>query len=234
MLFGLGIHLVYVGVSFMRPEYFPFYTMAGFLLVLSVLVMIIYFYLDYLYCKEIFEIIFPPLTVFFLILSNLLIRRVVFDSRLVDGSTAVNKAMLFVHASSSMLGYLLFGVACLTSIFFLAQEKKIKTKKLLLAEVKMPSLGFLDRLNYRILSSGFLFSTIGLLVGVSMKLIVSGAYEGIALRQAIPFGTWLFYALFLIDRSIRGLQGKATAILAILGFSAALISFIYEMVVLMT
>ena len=232
MMAGLGIHLPYAGFGFMRPEFSPFYTMAGLLLILSVLVMVVYFSLDYLYDKEIFEIIFPPLAVFFLMLSNLFVHRTVVDSRFISESTGIYKAMLYVHASCSMLGYLLFGVACLTSFFFLVQEKRIKTKRLLLAEAKVPSLGFLDRLNHRMLLSGFLFLTIGLLVGVGMKLSFTGKYEGLELRQAIPLATWLLYAVFLFDRTIRGLQGKPTAIWAIFGFLAAMVSFVYEMMIL--
>ena len=232
LLSGLAVHLPYAGFRFFRPQFSPFYTVAGLLLVLSLLVAIVYFLLDYLYRKEIFEIVFPPLAVFFLILSNLPIHQSVVDSQFINESTNLYKAMLFSHAFCSMLGYLLFGVACFPSIFFLSQEKKIKTKRLLLADAKVPSLGFLDRLNHRILSSGFLFLSVGLLVGTGMKLTAGDGYEGVTLRQVIPFCTWLFYALFLFDRFLRGLQGKVTAIMAIFGFSAALLSFLYEMLVL--
>ncbi len=231
---SLLVHLLYTGISFSQPEFSPFYTVAGILQVLSVLIMIIYLYLDYSYGKEIFELIFPPLTVFFLMLSNLLIHQTLVNLQFISDSTFMSKAMLFVHAFCSMLGYSLFGGACLASIFFLFQEKKIKTKKLHLTDANLPSLGFLDRLNYRMVSSGFLFLTIGLLMGVSMRLIVSGKYEGVTPRQLIPLMTWLFYALILFDRSVRGLRGKTTAIWAILGFSAALISFVYEMHVLIS
>lgn len=70
LLLGLIVQLVYIGASFFTPDFFPFYTIAGLLLFLSLLVILIYFILDYLYRKDIFEVIFPPLTVFFLMLSS--------------------------------------------------------------------------------------------------------------------------------------------------------------------
>ena len=131
-----------------------------------------------------------------------------------------------------MIGYLLFGVASFASVFFLLQEKRIKNKTLHLKDIKVPSLGFLDTLNFKVVAVGFLFLTIGLLLGVSMKIISNQGHPSISLRQILPMITWGFFALFLIDRSIQGLWGKAPAIWSITGFCGAMISFIYEISIL--
>ncbi len=226
---GLVVQFIYIGSTFFTTKSLPFYSLAGLLLFLSLLVILIYFFLDYIYHNDIFEVIFPPLAVFFLLLSNLISDQSIITPQFITISPLAGKIFLFIHASFSMLGYLLFQVACLTSIFFLYQENKIKSKKMLLTDGKLPSLGFLDWLNYKVVSFGFLFLTLGLLVGVSMKLILSGGYSGVSVRLIVPLLTWAVYAVILLDRSIRGLRGKITAIWAIIGFITAVGSFIYEM-----
>lgn len=229
---GLVLHVIYIGIQFFRPNSSTFLTTAGILLFASLLTIIIYFILDYLYRKEIFEIIFPPLTLFFLLLSSLIANQILLVPQFITLSPMVGKFMIFIHASFSLIGYLLFGVACLTSIFFLKLEQKIKNKTLSLQDIKVPSLGFLDRLNHRVITSGFLFLTVGLLVGITLNLIVKQGFTSINLRLIFPIVTWGFYAFILFDRSIRGLSGKYTATWSIIGFIAAAFSFVYEMIVL--
>jgi len=87
-------------------------------------------------------------------------------------------------------------------------------------------------LNHRIICSGFLFLTIGLLVGITVKKMGSHNVTTLDLRLIFPIVTWSFYAFILFDRSIRGLSGKYTATWSIIGFAAAALSFIYEMIIL--
>ena len=232
LFMGLVLHVIYIGIQFFRPNSSPFTTIAGILLFTSLLTSTIYFILDYLYRKEIFEIIFPPLTLFFLLLSSLISNQTLLVPQFITVSPIAGKSMIYIHASFSLIGYLLFGVACLTSIFFLKLEQKIKNKTLLLQDIKVPSLGFLDRLNHRVITSGFLFLTIGLLMGITVNLIVKQGFTSINLRLIFPILTWGFYAFVLFDRSIRGLSGRFTATWSIIGFIAAAFSFIYEMIIL--
>lgn len=232
LFWGLCAQLFVIVASYIELEGFLFDTLSGLLLFLSLLLILIYFILDFYFPNQIFEIIFPPLVIFFLILSNLVSDQAIISQDFLDKSPVFGKFILYIHASCSMIGYLLFGVACLTSIFFLHQEKQIKNKTLLLPDVKVPSLGFLDSLNHKIITAGFLFLTVGLLLGINMKIISSGGLPQISLRQILPLTTWSLYALFLIDRSISGLRGKITAIWAVIGFATAVTSFVYEISIL--
>lgn len=144
----------------------------------------------------------------------------------------IGRSLLMAHGSLSTLGYLLFGVACLTSTFFLYQEKQIKNKTLLLKKAKIPSLGLLDTIIFRMIIAGFLFLTVGLLLGIVMGVF---SYEGspsLSLRSLLPIITWTIYAVILISRSAIGIRGRNSAILSILGFLVAVISFIYEIFLL--
>ncbi|PCI24728.1 MAG: hypothetical protein COB67_11320 [SAR324 cluster bacterium] len=229
LFLGLGIHLFFIVSSYIEIGDFSFTSLSGLFLFGSLLVILIYFILDFYFPNEIFEIIFPPLTIFFLMLSILIADQSIGTHAFLEKSPVFGKFVLYIHGSFTMLGYLLFGVGCLTSIFFLYQEKQIKNKTFHLGDGKVPSLGFLDALNYKVIAVGFLFLTIGILVGIAMRVIAHEGHPEVSLRQILPITAWGVYAFFLLDRSVKGLRGKVTAIWSIVGFLCAASSFVYEM-----
>ena len=228
LFIGLALHLFFMVGGYIELDIFPFETTSGLILFLSLLIILIYFIVDFYFPNEIFELIFPPITLFFLLLSRIISNQAFNTSDFLDTMPVFGKLILYAHGSFSMIGYILFGVACLTSIFFLYQEKQIKNKTLHLRDAKVPSLGFLDSLNYKVIATGFIFLTVALLLGTIMKVVIHMEHPEISLRQILPLITWLIYAIFLLDRSIRGLRGKISAIWAISGFVFSVGSFIYE------
>lgn len=229
---GLVLQLILIILGYFRLGDVLFDTLSSLFLFLSFCTILIFVVIDIKFPNQIFKIIFPPVAMFFLVLSITISDQVIVAKEFLAASPVFGKTLLFVHASSSMLGYLLFGVACLTSMFFLYQENKIKSKKLHLQDLKVPSLGFLDKLNYKIIAVGFLLLSIGLLLGINMKVIVTSQQMQLSLRQLLPVATWLIYALFLMDRFINGLRGKITAMWSIVGFCMAVTSFTYEVYLL--
>ncbi len=227
LLLGLAMQFVYILLDLISSGDFLMDSLSGLFLFLSFFTILIFLILGLKFPNQIFKIVFPPVSLFFLVLSITISDQAIIVKAFLDKSPVFGKFMLIAHASCSMLGYLLFGVACLTSMFYLYQENKIKKKTLMLKNEKVPSLGFLDKLNYKVIAIGFLFLSIGLLLGVNMKVITSGQVA-LSLRQLLPVATWLIYALFLIDRFINGLRGKITSMWSIVGFLAAVTSFLYE------
>ncbi|MDT8446797.1 MAG: cytochrome c biogenesis protein CcsA [bacterium] len=230
---GLVFQLVYAVASYIELGLDPFSSTAGLFLFGSLLVLTLYFVLDFYYTNQIFEVIFPPLTLFFLLLSDLVAHREIGTEGYLSSSPVFGKVILIFHASNLMVGYLLFAVACVTSIFYLYQEHQLKAKTLHLRGGKVPSLGYLDKLNYKVIAVGFLLVTFGLLSGVGMNLFANSGGMGVNLRQGLPVATWAIYAVFLLDRSIEGMRGKASAIWAISGFIVVALSFAYEISILL-
>ena len=231
---GLVSQLLYGVASYIELGIDPFGSLAGLFLFGSLLVLLLYFILDFYFTNQIFEVIFPPLTLFFLLLSDLIAHQVIGTQGYLSSSPVFGKVILVFHASNLMVGYLLFAVACVTSIFYLVQERKLKTKTLLLSGSKVPSLGYLDKLNYKVIAAGFLLVTFGLLSGVGMNLFAQSGQTQLSLRQGLPILTWGVYALFLLDRSIKGLKGSSSAIWAIAGFFVVAFSFAYEISILLS
>ncbi|OGG97591.1 MAG: hypothetical protein A2508_07670 [Candidatus Lambdaproteobacteria bacterium RIFOXYD12_FULL_49_8] len=229
---GLVAQLIYAVASYIELNLDPFSNLAGIFLFGSLLVLTVYFILDFYFTNPIFEVIFPPLTLFFLLMSEVIAQQGIGIERFLASSPVFGKVILVFHASNLMLGYLLFAVACVTSILYLHQERLLKQKKLHLSVGKVPSLGYLDKLNYKVIAIGFLLVTFGLLSGVGMNLFAKAGQAQLSLRQLLPIATWAVYALFLFDRSRMGLRGKSSAIWAISGFVVVALSFTYEISIL--
>jgi ABC-type uncharacterized transport system permease subunit len=228
LILGIVLQLIFIVTSYVVMDTLLFNSLSGLLMFLSLLLILVLFILNYYFPDQIFELVLPPLTIFFLILSVLISDLPIISQEFLDRSTLFGRSLLIAHASLSMLGYLLFGVACLASIFFLYQEKRIKNKTLLLQKVKVPSLGFLDTIIFKMVIAGFLFLTVGLLLGINMSVSTNAGVPRASLRQLLPVFTWLVYSILLINRSIIGIRGRNSAIWAIIGFSVAVISFVYE------
>jgi len=234
LFLGLTLQLLYIVAAHVELGLNPFDSLAGLFLFGSLLVLLVYFTLDFYFSNRIFEVIFPPLTLFCMMLSLLLAGQDIATSGFLLGAPVFGKLILVVHAGLTMLGYLLFGVACLTSIYFLREESLIKQHSIHLMRNKGPSLGFLDRLNHGVIATGFLAITIGLLVGIAMKIITHEGANALSWRQGLPFAAWAVYAGFLLDRSLQGLSLKSSALWAICGFFVVAASFAYEINYLLT
>ncbi len=234
LILGVFLQLIFIAMSYGEMKVILFHSLAGLMMFLSLLLILVLFILNFYFPDQIFELIFPPLTVFFLLLSILIADQPIVSQEFLERSTISGRSLLIAHGSLSMLGYLLFGVACLTSTFFLYQEKQIKNKTLLLKNVKVPSLGLLDTVIFRMIVAGFLFLTVGLLLGIIMGVFT---YEGsirFSLRQLLPVLTWAIFAGLLFSRSAIGIRGRNSAILSIIGFLVAVLSFVYEVVLLIS
>jgi ABC-type transport system involved in cytochrome c biogenesis permease subunit len=136
-------------------------------------------------------------------------------------NTRVRDAWLIIHVA-----LILFGIAsvCVTagaSLFYLVQERKLKLKDLAGAS-RLPALNTLDSLINRAMGLGFVFTTLGVLVGCIWAYIESGTrWLGNSNVQFALF-TWAFYLTMVFLRTSQGWRGRKTAFMALglLGFSA--------------
>lgn len=232
LILGFCLQLIFIAVGYGEMKVILFHSLSGLMIFLSVLIILLLFVLNFYFPDQIFELVFPPLTLSFLLLSVFIADQPIVSQEMMERSTAVGRSLLIGHGSLSMLGYLLFGVACLTSTFFLYQEKQIKNKTFLLKNVKIPSLGLLDTIIFRMIISGFVSLTVGLLLGIVMGVFIFEGAPYVTLRHLLPILTWAIYAVILISRSAIGIRGRNSAILSIIGFVIAVVSFSYEIILL--
>lgn len=136
---------------------------------------------------------------------------------------ALQSYWLWLHVSVTLLGEAFFAIAFVTSILFLraeAQEKKGTASR------RGPSAAELDMVSYRAVAVGFpLFTLGGLVFGMVWAYKAWGGYWSWDPKEVWSLITWFVYALYLHTRIVMGWKGRRSAVVAILGFLAALFTY---------
>lgn len=136
---------------------------------------------------------------------------------------ALQSYWLWLHVSVTLLGEAFFAVAFITSIMYLAtfsKEKKGTGKSSSLSAER------LDEISYRCVAVGFpLFTLGGLVFGMVWAYKAWGGYWSWDPKEVWSLITWFVFALYLHTRIVMGWKGRRSALIAILGFLAALFTF---------
>src|SRR5206468_1216359 len=91
--------------------------------------------------------------------------------------SAVLQGPLFgLHVSSLLFAYASFALACVIGVTYVLLFKEIKAKHLGFFYARLPSLQVLDRMNQRAIVIGWVFLTLGIIVGVVWAAQARGGY----------------------------------------------------------
>jgi cytochrome c-type biogenesis protein CcsB len=161
-----------------------------------------------------------PLAVVFMLLSSAIPGRVIPNSQL------FKSFWLTLHVATMFIGMAIFALAFCAGIMYLLQERQIKSKNFGLLYRRLPSLEVLDSLNYVCLTFGFPLITIGLISGFVYAGAVWQSYWHWDPKEILSVVTWLIYAVLLHERLAVGWRGRRAAIMAIVGFSIILVTFV--------
>jgi cytochrome c-type biogenesis protein CcsB len=167
-----------------------------------------------------------PLAVVIMLVSSTV------PSRVIPSSTVFKSVWLTLHVATMFIGNAVFTLAFCAGIMYLLQERQIKTKSFGLLFRRLPSLEMLDSLNYFCITFGFPLFTIGLISGFIYAGAVWRSYWHWDPKEVLSVVTWLIYAVLLHERLAVGWRGKRAAIMAIIGFSAILVTFVGASVLL--
>ena len=167
-----------------------------------------------------------PLAVVFMLLSSAIPGRVIPTSQL------FKSVWLTLHVATMFLGNAIFALAFCAGIMYLLQERQIKTKSFGLLYRRLPSLEVLDSLNYVCLTFGFPLITIGLISGFVYAGAVWRSFWHWDPKGILSVVTWLIYAVLLHERLAVGWRGRRAAIMASIGFSVILLTFVGASIIL--
>jgi cytochrome c-type biogenesis protein CcsB len=167
-----------------------------------------------------------PLAVVFMLLSSAIPGRVIPNSKL------FKSFWLTLHVATMFIGMAIFALAFCAGIMYLLQERQIKSKNFGLLYRRLPSLEVLDSLNYVCLTFGFPLITIGLISGFVYAGAVWRSFWHWDPKEILSVVTWLIYAVLLHERLAVGWRGRRAAIMAIIGFSVILVTFVGTSVIL--
>ncbi len=130
------------------------------------------------------------------------------------------------HVIFAFLGNAIFALAFCSGVMYLIQENQLKSKKMGAITKRLPSLKVLDDLNYQSLTFGFPLLTLGIITGAVWAEYAWGRYWGWDPKETWSLITWFLYAALLHQRLTVGWRGRKAAIMAIVGFMAALFTFL--------
>ena len=161
-----------------------------------------------------------PLAVIFMLLSSAIPGKIIPTSQLSENF------WLILHVTTIFIGNAIFALAFCAGIMYLLQERQIKTKSFGLLYRRLPSLETLDSLNSVCLTFGFPLITIGLISGFVYAGAVLRSFWHWDPKEILAVITWLIYAVLLHERLAVGWRGRRAAIMAIVGFSIILVTFV--------
>ncbi|MFO7980330.1 MAG: c-type cytochrome biogenesis protein CcsB [Candidatus Aminicenantes bacterium] len=136
---------------------------------------------------------------------------------------ALQSYWLWLHVSVTLLGEAFFAMAFVTSIMYLIAEPK-KTARFKQNKGLTPER--LDFISYRCIAVGFpLFTLGGLIFGMIWAYKAWGRYWGWDPKEVWSLITWFVFALYLHTRLVMGWKGKRSAVIAVIGFLAAMFTY---------
>jgi cytochrome c-type biogenesis protein CcsB len=141
-------------------------------------------------------------------------------------SPMLSSYWLPIHTSFAFVGNAIFFAGFLVSIVYLLIEKGIKRKKMREISGRFPSLETLDHINYKCMSFGFPFLTLGIITGSLWAELAWGSYWNWDPKETWSLITWIVYAVVIHNRLAIGWRGRRTAYMMIAGFVSVLITFI--------
>lgn len=133
---------------------------------------------------------------------------------------------LVSHIAAIFTGEAALALACGLGILYLLQEHAIKSKIRGFFFRRLPSLDLLDTAGYACIAAGFALLTVGLITGFVYARSVWGRFWSADPKEIWSILTWLIYAALLHQRLTVGWRGRRSAVMAIIGFSLVLFTFL--------
>jgi ABC-type transport system involved in cytochrome c biogenesis permease subunit len=140
-----------------------------------------------------------------------------------------------VHVSSLLFAYASFALACVIGITYVLLFKEIKAKHLGFFYARLPSLQVLDRMNQRAIVIGWIFLSLGVIVG-AVWAAQARAYapsdprvQAMSLQDPKIFVAlicWAVYSFELFAARRIGWGGRRAAYLSAFGFAIVLLNFV--------
>ena len=141
-----------------------------------------------------------------------------------------------IHVSSLMFAYASFALACVLGVTYVLLFKEIKAKHLGFFYARLPSLQVLDTMNQRAIVVGWIFLTVGLIVGAIWTPYARDSAAGAADPRLhmmslqdpkifVAVLSWAVYSFEVFGARRIGWGGRRAAYLSAIGFAIVVLNF---------
>jgi len=156
-----------------------------------------------------------------------------FNPTVVPRPEVLRSPLFTIHVASLLFAYASFALACVLGVTYVLLFKEIKAKHLGFFYARLPSLQVLDAMNGRVLAIGWLFLTIGLVVGGIWATQVRSSPDPRAQAMSVAdpkilvaLVSWGVYSFALYARRAIGWTGRRAAWLSAIAFAIVLLNFV--------
>ncbi len=213
---GLTLHTLSLGVDLAQQGGVPSGIAQSFSII-ALLLLAIFFALDLKYRTPVLGAFLLPVALAALVPGLLLSGR--------TPGPVLPAPLLPVHIGIALVGIAAFGVASGIAVMYLLLERQMKEKKFGVLFARLPSLQFLDELNRRLVTGGFVALSITLITGALFASGGAGIFWRWETKEIATLVAWLVFAAVLHARFFAGWRGKRVALLTMAGFGLVLVSF---------
>jgi ABC-type transport system involved in cytochrome c biogenesis permease subunit len=155
------------------------------------------------------------------------------DTTLSPRPPVLQSPLFTVHVMSLLFAYASFALACVLGVTYVLLFKEIKAKHLGFFYARLPSLQTLDVMNSRAITVGWVFLTIGCVVGAVWLAQVQNSpdprVQAMSLADPkilVAVLSWVIYSFALFARRAIGWSGRRAAYLSGVAFAVVLLNFV--------
>src|SRR5215831_1021483 len=155
-----------------------------------------------------------------------------FKPALEDRAAVLQGPLFSVHVLSLLFAYASFALAGVIGITYVLLFKEIKAKHLGFFYARLPSLQVLDSMNHRAAVVGWVFLTVGLIVGFVWAAQAPGydpRVQAMSLQDpkiSVALICWAVYSFEVFAARRIGWGGRRVAYLSALAFAIVLLNFV--------
>ncbi len=228
LIFGALVHTFVIGMQTMEVRHVPFTNPSRAISSFVWLLTLSYLYLEITTDERAMGVFILPVVVGLQVIPALY-------PGMEYSDPVLDSPWFWVHVSSLLFAYASFALAGVLGVTYMLQFKEIKKKHLGYFYTRLPSLQILDVMNSRAVAVGWLFLTIGVIVGVVWTSQARAAAPDDPNLQAITIYdpkifvallTWAVYSFAMFARRTLGWTGRRAAWLSGLGFAFAMLNFL--------
>ncbi len=228
LLFGALVHTFVIGMQTMEVRHVPFANPSRAVSTFVWLLTLSYLYLELTTDERSMGVFILPVVV-----ALQVIPAIYPGTEYVD--PVLDSPWFWIHVSSLLFAYASFALAGVLGVTYMLQFKEIKKKHLGYFYTRLPSLQILDVMNSRAVTVGWLFLTIGVIVGVVWTAQARALAPGSPNLQAMSLDdpkifvailTWAVYSFAVFARRTLGWTGRRAARLSALGFTFVMLNLL--------
>jgi len=211
---GLAVHTLYLvarGVTV--TEGLPVRTLFESLVVFAWLTAVVYLYLAWRRHDWAMGMFVLPVILAVLVVAAL------FPGQGPRGEKAAHTFWAAVHGTMIVVGSCAVTGAFVAGIMYLVQSRRLKAKQQPAAGMVLPSLERLERSHVRMVTLGFPLLTVGIAIGVLLKLDPASALSWHDPKLVATALCWAAFGVLLHARYAPALRGRKVAYLTLVAFA---------------